>query len=991
MHRIISSCRAVCLAGWMFNPLATVCDGAAVPTDPIPITHWGTDEGLGPGQVTKILQARDGYLWFGSTEGLMRFDGVRCTVFDARNTPQLRVNLVLALYEDRQGLLWIGTGGGGLVCRRPDGRFIVYGTSDGLANEQVSAIVEDASGRLWVGTDGGGLFQFMDGRLFTFAGSTNLPSPFVRALVPAAQGGLWVGSNSRLCRVYDGRVDLDVADPGPEPVDTTALLPDAEGILWVGAANGLFKLDHRRFTQIAVEKTPRRIQSLCFGADQRLWIGTINGLARLDRNELIRLSTDQGLSGNLIASVFCDREGSIWIGSDVPGVDQIRFTRFAFLSTRQGLSHPIATSICEDREGAMWIGSHQGVNKYAQGQLANWTKRDGLSANLVFSVCEDARAGIWIATDSGLNHFVDGRIHVFKTTNGMPSNVTWCLYRDPSGTMWAGTRRGLVKIHEDRFEVFNHDNSGLSHDDVRVICEDTAGQLWVGTSYGLNRFENGRFVSYVNSGPDRPLNVVLSLHADREGDLWIGTMEQGLLRYRNGTFASFTRDNGLFDNLIYQILEDDSGNLWMSCNRGIFRVSKAELNACADGKSPRIQCTAFGKSDGLLSTECNGTVQPAGWKARDGRLWFPTTKGVAVVDPQHLPHNRFAPPVVIEEISLNGEAVQPSASQEIGPEINTVEIRYSGLSFVAPELVRFKYQLEGLDRNWLPVTSERVARYTHLPAGRYRFRVIASNNDGVWNETGAALAFSVIPPWWRTAWFTTLALIAFGGLVGGAARLVTARRYRRRMAELERQHALERERSRIARDMHDGLGSDLVKISMLGEIAEGQTDDPDLLRPRLQKITQTARDAVRDMDEIVWAVNPKNDTVEDLANYLCQFAREQFEVTPTRLHLDMPPNLPDHPLTAEVRHNLFLVVKEALNNALKHAHAADVWLRLNADGNQLKVEVEDNGGGMIENSTGRKGNGMENLHTRTAQIGGQLDVQTRSGQGTKIAIWLKLS
>jgi signal transduction histidine kinase len=808
--------------------------------------------------------------------------------------------------------------------------------------------------------------------------------------VPAAQGGLWVGSNSRLCRVQDGRVDVNIADSGPEPTDTAALLADTKGTLWVGGASGLFKLDQRRFTQVGRESNLLRIQTLCFGVAERLWIGTVNGLVRLDGNELSRLTTDQGLSGNLISEVFRDREGSIWIGNDVPGVDQIRFNRFASLSTRQGLSHPITTSIYEDREGALWIGTHQGVNKYAQGQLTQWAKRDGLSANLVFAVFEDAKAGLWIGTESGLNHFVDGKFRIFRTRDGLPSAVIWCLYRDPSGTMWVGTRRGLVKIREDGFEVFNHDNSGLSHDDVRAICEDTDGRLWVGTSYGLNCFENGRFVSYVNSGPDQPLNVVLALHADPNGDLWIGTMEQGLLRYRNGRFTSFTRDNGLHDNLVYRILEDDGDNLWMSCNRGIFRVSKAELNAVADGKSARIQCTVFGKSDGLLSTECNGTVQPAGWKARDGRLWFPTTKGVAVIDPQHLPHNQFAPPVVIEEVTLNGKAVVPSPTLEIGPDINSVEIRYSALSYVAPELVQFKYRLEGLDPDWLPVTSERVARYTHLPAGRFRFRVAACNNDGVWNETGATLAFHVIPPWWRTVWFATLAVIAFAGFVGGTARLVTVRRYRHRMAELERQHALERERSRIARDMHDGLGSNLVKISMLGEIAEGQTDDPDSLRPRLQKITQTARDAVRDMDEIVWAVNPKNDTVENLANYLCQFAREHFEVSTTALHLDVPPNLPDHPLSAEVRHNLFLVVKEALNNAVKHAHAADVWLRLNADSTQLEIEVEDNGGGMVESPPGRKGQGMENLQARTAQIGGRLDVQSRSGQGTRISIRLRL-
>lgn len=965
--------------------------GSSFPGDPIPITHWGADEGLAPGQVITILQTRDGYLWFGSTEGLMRFDGVRCTVFDSRNTPELRINTVLALYEDRHNRLWIGTGGGGAACRFPDGKFAAYGKPEGLANEQIRAIAEDSHGRLWLGTDGGGLFEFTNGRFRAFAGNTNLPSAFISALVPAADGGLWIGSSSPLCRLRDGRVDTEIAEAGPAPPESVALLADPSGALWVGGAGGLFKLERRRFTQIGGEQKLRGIQSLRFGVEGRLWIGTIMGLVRLDGTELVRLTTDQGLSGNLISSVFRDREGSIWIGSDVPGVDQIRFTRFASLSTRQGLSHPIATTICEDHEGAMWIGSHQGVNKYARGQLTHWTQRDGLSANLVFAVCEDAKSGIWIGTANGLNHFEDGKFRVFKTQDGLPSPVIWCLYRDPAGTVWAGTRRGLVRIRDPGFETFNHANSDLSHDDVRVIQQDAAGRLWVGTSYGLNCLENGRFIPYVNCGPDQPLNVVLALHADRNGDLWIGTMEQGLLRFRNGGFARFTTDNGLFDNLIYQILEDDTGHLWMSCNRGIFRASKAELNTVADGRAARIECTVFGKSDGLVSTECNGTIQPAGWKASDGRLWFPTTKGVAVVDPQHLPQNRFPPQVVIEEITLNGIPHDSTEPVTVGPDVRTVEIRYSGLSYVAPELVRFKYRLQGLDRDWLPATGERVARYTHLPAGRYQFRVIASNNEGVWNETGAALGFTVIPPWWRTTWFGSVAVVAFAGLIAGAARFVTVRRYRRRMAEMERQHALERERSRIARDMHDGLGSDLVKISMLSETAEGQTNDPEWLRPRLQKITQTARDAVRNMDEIVWAVNPRNDTVENLANYLCQFAREQFEPSSSRLHLDLPPQLPDAPLSADLRHNLFLLVKEALNNAVKHARAGDVWLRVSADRKQLRIEIEDNGCGLTEAPANRKGHGLENLRSRTAQIGGHLDLQSRPGQGTRITVQLSLS
>lgn len=976
---------------WAVVPCAR--SGSPFLSDPIPVTHWGSDEGLSPGQVMTMLQTQDGYLWFGSDGGLMRFDGVNCEVYDTRNTPEMTVNVVGTLFEDGQKRLWAGLNGagGGLLCRTEDGRFKFYGKADGLENERVRTLTEDSDGRLWVGTDGGGLYQFENGKLHAFRGNTNLPSQFISKLIPAVGGGIWVGGNARLTRVQNGVVMADLSDEGDLPSDTTTLLGDSTGVVWVGGNTGLYRLEGRKFSKVDGADGPSCcVQALCFGVDGRLWIGTTRGLYRMEGNDFYRTTTEQGLSGNLVNAIYRDREGSIWVASDVPGVDQIRFTRFSSLSTRQGISHPITTSIFEDDRGDMWIGSHQGINHYSKGVVNHWTARDGLAANLVFTACQDQQGRIWVGTVNGLNRLDEGKIHGFGQQADLPSPVTWCLYRGRDGTVWAGTRRGVVRIREERFETYNHNNAGLSHDDVRAICEDGAGNLWVGTSYGLNRFENGRFVSFFEAATNRPFNAVIALHADQEGNLWIGTMEQGLARYRDGKFTSYTRDEGLYDNLIYAILEDDEDNLWMSCNRGIYRVNKAELNAVAEGRAKRVNCTVFGKADGLLSTECNGTVQPAAWKSRDGRLWFATTKGVAVADPGHHRRNEMPPPVSIAAVLLDQNQFAPTNGITVTPQTRSIEFRFSAQSFIAPELVRFKYYLEGLNTHWLPATPERSVHYSYLPPGAYRFRVTACNNDGVWNEAGASLRFVVQPPWWRSLWFGAVAIAAFVGLIGGGARVMTRRRYRKHLAELARQHELEQERSRIARDMHDVLGSELVKISMLGEFAEAECDAPQTLRPRLQKMIRTARDAVRGMDEIVWAVNPKNDTLENLANYLCQFASEHFELTTTRLHLEIPPNLPETPLRAELRHDLFLVVKEALNNALKHAHASDVWLRLKATEGSLHINVEDNGTGILTKSNGRQGNGIPNMRNRVVPHGGELEIANREGSGTRVAIRLPL-
>jgi signal transduction histidine kinase len=605
-------------------------------------------------------------------------------------------------------------------------------------------------------------------------------------------------------------------------------------------------------------------------------------------------------------------------------------------------------------------------------------------------VCEDPRGGLWVGTQRGLNYFSNERFKVFRAEDGLPSNTIWCSYRDRDGDVWIGTRSGLLRVQSGQFRVFTHDESGLSHEDVRAICQDHAGRLWVGTSYGLNLLEGGRFRAFKEAAPGEQFKVVLALHADADGSLWIGTMDEGLFRHRDGRFDHFTTRQGLFDNRIHQILEDERGRLWMSSNRGIFRARKSDLEAVAQGRQASVTCTVFGKTDGLVSVECNGTIQPAGWKSRDGRLWFPTTRGVAVIDPQRVPRNEVPPPVVIENVILDGKPTPRGPRLTVPPGTERLEVHYTGLSFVAPRHVAFRYRLEGFDRTWITNREARVAHYTHLPPAEYRFRVFACNNDGIWNEQEASVAFVLLPFFWETAWFRFLAGLSALGATGLLVRRWAARKHRRELQALERQHALERERTRIARDMHDGLGSNLVKISLLGEIAEAELDRPEAARAHLQKMGTTARETVRDMDEIVWAVNPKNDTVENFANYLCAFAREHFEFTPTRLHLELPAELPVWPLAAEARHNLFLAAREALNNIVKHADATDASLKLELTESLLAITICDNGRGLSPQPGARRGHGQENIRERLAQIGGTLECASEPGHGMTLVMTLPL-
>jgi signal transduction histidine kinase len=457
----------------------------------------------------------------------------------------------------------------------------------------------------------------------------------------------------------------------------------------------------------------------------------------------------------------------------------------------------------------------------------------------------------------------------------------------------------------------------------------------------------------------------------------------------------------LFSDEIYELLEDDYGWLWMSCSKGIFRVRKRDLDALDQGKTKVITSISYGKPDGMAGTLCNGIAKPAGWKASDGRLWFCTTKGLVVVDP-NIKVNERPPPVFIERLVADKQQVgEPSGRWVSGrstpaystahpfvipPGRGELEFDYTALDFQTPDQTRFKYRLEGVDSDWIDAGTRRVAHYNNIYPGGYCFRVIAGNSDGVWNEAGAALPILVQPHLWQTWWFRGLAVLAILGAVGGAARYTTQKRMQRKLEALERRHAVERERGRIAKDIHDDLGSSLTRIMMLGERTNEDIARPEELAVHAGKIVTSARAAVQALDEIVWAVNPENDTLDGLVGYLNQYATQFFESTSVKCRLEMPATLSRLVLPAEIRHDLFLVVKEAMNNVLKHAQATEVRVRMAESATGVEIEIEDNGRGFEPGagSAGRRGNGLENMRKRMEHLGGGFRLASTPGQGTKL-------
>jgi signal transduction histidine kinase len=603
---------------------------------------------------------------------------------------------------------------------------------------------------------------------------------------------------------------------------------------------------------------------------------------------------------------------------------------------------------------------------------------------------------------------------------GSPARIdkVMALLEDRAANVWVGTYYSLYKATGTNVLTQVEVGERELRAPITALIESRSNGLWA-ACHGLGVLRLGQDgTNWLTRHDGLPTHLVRTLYEDSAGALWIGT-EAGLCWWRNGRATTFTSAQGLTDDTVSQILEDDNENLWLGGRRGIMRVAKADLRAVADGRRSSLEVFVCGQGEGMLSLECSGGFCPAGLKTKDGRLWFPTAKGLVMVEPSALRQamNSSPPPVYIEEARADGRLfarphAAPGAPLAQSPRLDPIvlppgtrrlEFAYTALSLTAPERVRFRHRLEGYDPDWTEAGPARVAVYPKLPPGQYRFQVIACNNAGVWNETGHALAFRIAAPFWRTWWFLSLAGIAFAALLAAGVRFVSVRQLRRRLRRLEEAHAIDKERMRIAQDMHDEVGGKLSRISFLSDLARRSIVESSEASRQIDEVSEAARDVIRTVDEIVWAVSPRNDTLESLTHYICRHAEEFFELTAVELELELPAEFPAHRLSAEVRHNLFCAVKEALNNVLKHAQATNVRVAFVMKPAAFRVSITDDGVGFRAEETAAafgpagtgapavsRGDGLLNMHERMESIGGACVVESQPGQGTRAVFTVPL-
>ncbi len=727
------------------------------------IDQWTTDNSNIPqNSVLSLVNSRDSYMWIGTYEGLCRFDGLHFTVFNKSNTPEIKNNSMLVIREGPDGALWAGTPNG-LLCLR-SGKFRNYTEADGLPGDFIQSLCIDPQGTLWIGTTLG-LGRYRDGVFSRIgdAGTAGGGSGYISALCSGRDGTLWVGTDGGLFAFRRDRFEPFPLPGGLVSNTIWSLCAGRDGTLWIGTAGDrLFALrqgvlrgySHREGLSGA------RFRVIFEDVRGTLWVGTDNGgLNRLEGEAFASLSQQHGLSNDSVRALAEDHEGSLWVGTFGGGVNRLKDDRYIFYNTRSGLPVDMTRAVMQDRQGDFWIGTiGGGLVRFSKGKFQVFGSKEGLTSLRIWSIAQAGDGAIWFGSyGGGLHRLQNGKIRVYSTREGMSNDIVRAILAARDGSIWAGTNGGGIDVLRPDGRIVNYSRrNGLGDNFIYAIAQDREGSIWVGTYNGeLYRFRGDEITAFrPHAGTSQ--NAIWAIHPDADGSIWIGTNSGGLIRLKNGEFRTVDSRDGLYSDVAFQILEDNHGYFWMNCNQGVYRASKKELNDFADGRIQRVRSLAFGISEGVRGVESTGPAQPAGWKSRDGKLWFPTIKGVAVVDPDYRKRNEHVPRVLIERMTINGEPIALSSPLVIGPGRKKLEFTYTALSYLVPEKVRFKTWLRGFDRGWSTETGQRQVSYTNLPPGRYTFQVIACNNDGKWNEEGASLHFELRPFFYQTSWFWVL-------------------------------------------------------------------------------------------------------------------------------------------------------------------------------------------------------------------------------------------
>ncbi|HYL35663.1 MAG TPA: two-component regulator propeller domain-containing protein [Bryobacteraceae bacterium] len=947
-------------------------------------TTWTQEHGLPQDTIRAVTQTKDGYLWLGTDEGLAQFDGYDFVIFNKENGA-LPSNSVDALWTGRDGGLWIGTPGGLTLYR--DAKFTTFTKKDGLADTFINSITEDRGGVLWM-VAGNFLSRFENGKFTNYGPREGLPIEAMRAVYTGRNGALYVAGFAGVAR-REG--DHFVSVISPEQIGgniVTTLTEDRNGNLWVAGASGLLLRTPEGKLRLYTTKDglpDMFVRSVWEDRDGNLWAGTNGGLARLENGRFVSNPAANARQSDWVRCIYEDLEGNLWVGMN-SGLHRFRDDLFTNYGVPEGLPSDEPTTVYQDRRGRIWIGFHDsGLVQFGAGPTRVYTTRDGLPSNEIFSIREDRNGDLLIATREGPSRLREGRFLNQVIDDPLNRHLAFDFLEDRAGKMWVASPNGLYAL-EGRKARNVIAGGPLLNDSIVALLESRDGSLWAGTyGDGLWRLKDGQPRLYTTAD-GLSSDQIRSLVEDADGTLWIGTFGGGLDGLRDGRFFRITTKEGLLSDNVSHVEDDPRGWLWLSTTRGVCRVAKQALRDFAAGKIQAVTPVNYGVSDGLRSAQCapGYPTSRGGFRTSDGRLWIPTGRGLAVLDPSQ-PHPRgYVPIVHLLDVQVDGRPVPPGAPARLPPGDGRLQFRYTAIYLSAPERVRYSYRLEGLDREFTSGVTRRVTNYNSLPHGRYRFIVKAGIPGGP--STESSFAFELEPHFYETAWFRYLCILTAAAAIWGLFRL--------RLRQIRQRFALVlEERVRLAREIHDTLAQGFVGISsQLDAVALTLNGHLDLARKHLELARKMVRHSLTEARRSVMDLRASALEGQDLPAALSQAARQWTAGSPVDVQVDVAGS--SRKLPEEMEQHLLRIAQEAVTNTVKHAHARQVQIHLALEPRRLSMVVADDGEGFEQSEAFSEIGGhfgLLGMRERAERLGGELHLASQPGRGTKVEVTVPLS
>lgn len=957
-------------------------DPTSIPPDYYMRT-WTTDEGLPHNSVAEMVQDTTGYLWLATAGGLARFDGYQFKEIPLPARYRAAgYNIRRLVEEDPHTLVFLPTSGE--VVRLRGEEFSVHPVSALIAGRQPMDLFVEPGGALWVGLLDGDLLRWEKGQARWFGKADGVPERELRfTFALDGAGRTWVANGTFLARYDRGHLVPATVDVG----ESMCIYSGKNGEIWICTDTRMLQFTDGRLTPV-LSNPPWRgafgiLQRVFADRDGALWFACgRRGLFRWTGGPLVRIET----AYPIVLSVSQDREGSLWVTTGGSGLGQLHRKSYQLFDTQVGLAENVSNAVLHDPAGTVWLANNSGgiVRVNGAGLEALDLALDGKPLYLS-TLTFDGEGRLWSGGREGL-YRVAPPFTAPPEKLPVPDRNLHLLQRMSTGDIWFAANPGLFGYYRQGQPHLLTEAEGYRGQVIRTIAEDRAGHVWAGTFSGdLFRYQDGKLtqLSAVDGLNGQPIHHLLP-DADSD-DLWVATAG-GLLLGQKGRFHLFTKEDGLADDLIGHVLDDKQGRLWLSSRSGLYYVAKSELLAAARGEAPFVFSHRFGREQGLLGVSPRYNYHPAAQQTPDGRLWFITSKGVVAVAPNTLPQDLPPPPVFIEDVRVNSESVSDREHMEIPRGRHRLEFHFAALSYASPESVRIRHRLEGADPTWVDTSGTRAASYSGLAPGTYRLRVMASNMADRWHEAETSVVFRVLPAWWQNFWVLLACAVTVGAGVALGLRQWSQRQVNRRLRQLEQEHALERERARISRDLHDELGGRLTETNFLIErLRQAPSTE---LPTGLVILAGHVRHLSTELASIVWTVSPKNSSLDELAAFLRRYAVRFFKHTPVSTTLNEISPIPPLPLTPEAQHNLLSVAKESLTNVGKHAQATRVTLDLSFADDTFQLTVTDNGVGFdLQDTANTQGNGLSSMRSRVTEIGARLIIDSSPGRGTAVRLF----